>query len=297
MSSPIILNFDDSVINIKNATTIDLTSWQDDIRFGCSKSKFNQLKHYLDQHLPETYGTVLMGSGDYHHISLLLIERLKEKYSSENPIQVVVFDNHPDNMRYMFGIHCGSWVSYVASLPFVSHVHVLGITSNDIGIGHLWENRWLPLMKNKLTYWCMDVDITWAKRLGLGKSFKRFDTPDELIVAFLSRQDHDSQPVYLSIDKDVLSEETVKTNWDQGRLESYHVLDTISALNSRIIGSDITGDVSTWQYKSRLKRFLSSLDEQPAIPTETLIKWQTQQQKINTQIINALKESCKEPSF
>lgn len=289
MNNPLILNFDQSVINIENATTIDLTDWQEDIRFGCSKTKFRQLKHYLDQNLPKNYGTVLMGSGDYHHISLLLIERLKEQFSSKNPIEVVVFDNHPDNMRYMFGIHCGSWVSYVASLPFVSHVHVLGITSNDIGLGHLWENRWLPLITNKLTYWSMGVNTQWAKRLGLGKAFRSFATPDELIVAFLSRQCRTSQPVYLSIDKDALSEETVKTNWDQGKLEAYHVLDTISTLSGRIIGSDITGDVSTWQYKSPLKRFLSSMDEQPAIPKETLLEWQNQQQKINLQLINALK--------
>lgn len=289
MNSPLILNFDQSVINIKDATTIDLTSWQEDIRFGCSKTKFGQLKEYLDQKLPEHYGTALMGSGDYHHISLLLIERLKAKYTSQNPIQVVVFDNHPDNMRYMFGIHCGSWVSHVASLPFVSHVHVLGITSHDIGIGHFWENRWLPLIKNKLTYWSMGVNTKWAKHLGLGKSFRSFTTPDELIVAFLSQQCRTSQPVYLSIDKDVLSEETVKTNWDQGKLETYHILDTISTLNDRIICSDITGDVSTWHYKSALKRFLSSLDEQPPIPRETLLEWQSQQQKINRLLIDALK--------
>lgn len=290
MHSPIILNFDQSIGDIKDALTFDLTDWQDSIRFGCSITKYKELAAQLEQLLPESYGTVLMGSGDYHHITLLLIERLKKLYSPQNPIQVIVFDNHPDNMRYLFGIHCGSWVSYVAQLPFVSHVHVLGITSNDIGVAHLWENRLRPLLGNKLSYWCMDVDTTWAKRLGLGKAFHHFNSPDELIADFLFHQYHSSQPIYLSIDKDVLSEETIRTNWDQGKLQTYHILDSISALSSRIIGSDITGDVSSWQCKSWWKRLLSSFDGQPVIPMETLQQWQIAQQKLNIQLVEALND-------
>ena len=63
-----------------------------------------------------------MGSGDFHHVSYLLIERLRRL---GRQIQVVVFDNHPDNMRYPFGIHCGSWVWHVSRLPFVERVHVV----------------------------------------------------------------------------------------------------------------------------------------------------------------------------
>lgn len=290
MNTPVILDFDRSVQGLDHAITIDLSDWQEDIRFGCSKVKYNQLRQHLDKHLPETYGTVLMGSGDYHHISLLLIERLASLYA-QTPIEVVIFDNHPDNMRYLFGIHCGSWVSYVANLPFVKHVHVVGITSNDIGLAHSWENRLKPLFNHKLTYWSMDVNVSWAKRIGLGKAFRSFPNPDELMMGFLSYLYQSSSPIYLSIDKDVLSEEAVKTNWDQGRLEPYHILDTISALNNRIIGSDITGDISIWHYKSRLKRFLSSLDEQPPISEEVLRVWQLDQKKVNVQFIEAIKKN------
>ena len=290
MNAPVILDFDHSVGFLKEATTIPLSDWQEDIRFGCSKQKYNQLKQYIEKSLPETYGTVLMGSGDYHHISLLLIERLAAK-CEQTPIEVVIFDNHPDNMRYLFGIHCGSWVSYVASLPFVKHVHVVGITSNDIGLAHSWENRLKPLFNNKLTYWSMDVNVNWAKRVGLGKAFRSFPNSDELMVSFISYLYQSSSSVYLSIDKDVLSEASVKTNWDQGRLEPYHILDTISALNSRIIGSDITGDVSIWQYQSKLKRFLSSLDEQPPISEEVLKLWQSQQHEVNIQFIEAINKN------
>ncbi|WP_392553155.1 arginase family protein [Orbus wheelerorum] len=288
MNRTIILDFDNSVDSIENALRVDLASWQAAIRFGCSKKNFRQLAIKLQQDLPTSYGTVMLGSGDYHHISLLLIQRLQNIYNAQHPLEVVIFDNHPDNMRYLFGIHCGSWVSYVARLPFVSHVHVLGITSNDIGFSHAWENRLSPLIKNKLTYWSMDVNTRWANTIGLGRAFKNFTTPDDLINGFLTYQISRSQPVYLSIDKDALDEETIQTNWDQGRLKTDHILKTISSLGERIIASDITGDVSNWQHPSRFKRLLSILDKQPSIPTNTLELWQAQQHQVNLQLLSAL---------
>ncbi|OCG11130.1 hypothetical protein A9G24_09745 [Gilliamella sp. App6-5] len=288
MTCPIILNFDRSVGDICYARTVDVIQWQDTIRFGCTKKQFSQFKQVLQESLPDTHGTVLMGSGDFHHISLLLIERLAQQYSADNPIQVVIFDNHPDNMRYLFGVHCGSWVSYVASLPFVSHVHVLGITSHDIGIAHFWENRWKPLLHKKLTYWSLDVNVAWAKRIGLRHAFRHFATPDDLIANFLSEQYHSAQPVYLSIDKDVLSEEVIHTNWDQGKLQTYHLLDTISSIKPRIIGSDITGELSIWQPSNWFKRLLSSLDKQPTISPNNLINWQQEQHQLNLTLLKAL---------
>lgn len=289
MTLPVILNFDQSVGEINEAKTIDFTQWQDVIRFGCNEKNFQKFKMQLQQALPENYGTVLMGSGDYHHISLLLIEQLAKQYSADNPIEVIIFDNHPDNMRYLFGVHCGSWVSYVASLPFVSHVHVLGITSNDIGLWHFWENRWSPLFHKKLTYWSLDVNVSWAKRIGLNHAFRHFDSPDDLITQFLSEQYRNTKPIYLSIDKDVLSEEVIHTNWDQGKLQTYHLLDTISSIKPRIIGSDITGELSIWQPKSWFKRLLSSLDKQPEISLENLNDWQQEQHQLNLTLLNALK--------
>lgn len=288
MTYPIILNFDQSVGEINNAKIIDVTQWQDTIRFGCSEKKFCQFKAELQQSLPEHYCTVFMGSGDYHHISLLLIERLAKHYSADNPIQVIVFDNHPDNMRYLFGIHCGSWVSYVASLPFVSHVHVLGITSHDIGLSHFWENRWKPLFQKKLTYWSLDVNVSWAKKIGLGQAFRHFSTPDDLIASFLSEQYHSAEPVYLSIDKDVLSEKVIHTNWDQGQLQTYHLLDTITSLKQRIVASDITGELSIWQPSNWFKRLLSSLDKQPTIEADNLHNWQQAQHQLNLTLLKAL---------
>lgn len=290
MRHPVILNFDDSIGEIEQSIKIDLTEWQESIRFGCSFAKYKKLAANIYAQLPAQIGTVLMGSGDYHHISLMLIERLKQQLKPKQQIQVVIFDNHPDNMRYPFGIHCGSWVSHAAKLPFISHVHVIGITSPDIGIFHAWENRLTPLLKNKLTYWSMDVNVNWAKKLGMKNAFLKFNSPNELITAFIAEQYHDTSPVYLSIDKDVLSEEVVKTNWDQGKLKPYHLYDVIAALNDRIIGSDICGEISTFKYASRFKQFLSQLDQQPMISESDLKAYQSQQQALNLELLSCISQ-------
>ncbi|GAA5114557.1 hypothetical protein GCM10023211_24160 [Orbus sasakiae] len=289
MKTPIILNFDNSVGNIDGALTISLADYQERIRFGCSQQHYRSLCEHLAPLLPDHhYGPVLMGSGDYHHLSLFLIERLAQHYSATNPIQVVIFDNHPDNMRFPFGIHCGSWVSHVAKLPFVSHVHVMGICSNDIGNAHCFENRLLPLYRKKLTYWTLNHNTQWAKYLGLSKAFRCFHSADEMISAFIATQDKLALPTYLSIDKDVLSEHVIKTNWDQGQLAVYHLADTITALGHDIIGSDITGELSSYHYQTRWKRVLSSLDAQPDIALDKLHEWQGEQHQLNRQLLTLL---------
>jgi hypothetical protein len=280
-SSPLVLDFDESVGTIPGATTIDLRSWQEAIRFGCPLSTFARLRRHLDDVMPSTHGTVLLGSGDYHHLTWPLVERQQGRGS----FQVVVLDNHPDNMRFPWGIHCGSWVRNVALLPFVSHVHVVGITSSDIGARHAWENYFTPLRRGKLSYWCMDVNVDWAKRVGLSAAFHRYADPDTLTSAFVDELMSSPEATYLSIDKDAFSVATARTNWDQGRLEERHADRIIDALHGRIIASDINGEVSAYQYQTWWKRLLSGMDGQTAVPQAELDAWQRQQREFNSRLL------------
>lgn len=279
---PLVLDLDYSIGNLPNAHRIDLSAWQDQIRFGATTRVFQKFVSELSNCLPAQYGTVFLGSGDFHHLSWPLISRIH----AEEPFQVVVLDNHPDNMRFPFGIHCGSWVREVAKLPCVSHVHVVGITSKDIGLTHALENYWRPLLANRLTYWSLQVDVRWARWVGLASAFRTFSDPDELITQFLAAIE--PQPVYLTIDKDVLSPEIVRTNWDQGLLSDHHVLAIIHALRERLVGSDITGEISTWHYSSLWKRMLSGLDAQPMIDNKQLMNWQASQDALNQRLLAAL---------
>ena len=277
--NPIILDFDQSVGALPRASVVSLLAWQEGIRFGCSMARLRKLDTVLQNALPLVHGPAFLGSGDFHHVSYLLIRRALRRSN----LRLVVLDNHPDNMRFPFGIHCGSWVSHVAALSGITHIDVVGITSQDVSARGLWENRWRPLLSGKLTYWCIGTDTRWARRLGLGGAFKVADSADELIKSFIQAARGDER-VYLSIDKDVLHPDVAHTNWDQGLLRETHLDAVISALGDRIAGADITGDVSLHRYRTRWKRWLSRLDEQPVIAAEALEEWQRSQNAINVRL-------------
>ncbi|KAA6204977.1 MAG: hypothetical protein DU429_04135 [Candidatus Tokpelaia sp.] len=318
----LILNFDNSVGTIKGAVCLDLQAWQEKIRFACSWRDFNAVSAFISDRLPQNYGTVLLGSGDYHHISYFLVKKLGEKLLRQQaaggiekakaakqsrarpaalaaalpaqiaagpgaaaPVHVVILDNHPDNMRYPFGIHCGSWVSHLAALPFVARIDVLGITSSDIAPAHAWENRLLPLWRGKLRYWSVGVDTGWARWLGLRHAFRNFAAVEDMAAAFTAEQAGRTMPVYLSLDKDVLAPALVHTNWDQGIMAKETLIALLTALKSRIIAGDIVGEVSEYRYKSPFKRVMSALDGQARVLPAELSAWQRVNQVFNRQIL------------
>ena len=285
MTVPVVLDIDRSVGPLPDAAVLSLGAWQERIRFGCSMRVYREFAQVLDRALPGHHGTVFLGSGDFHHVSHALISRRRP----DRGFTVVVLDNHPDNMRFPFGIHCGSWVRRVAALPWVSHVHVLGITSSDVTAAHAWENYLTPLFRGKLTNWCIGVDVRWAARLGLPGRFLAFDSAAELLDRFAETVRNDSLPIYLTIDKDVLNASVARTNWDQGCMSEAEMLDTIALFRRRLIGSDITGDVSTYRYRTGWKRWMSAMDDQPDVSGAQLADWQRQQHALNLRLLDAIR--------
>ena len=283
---PVVLDFDGSVEGATDAICVDLRAWHDRIRFACSLRALRKLRKMLDVAAPAPHGPVFLGSGDFHHVSLPLIERIARSYSG---FDVVVLDNHPDNMRFAFGVHCGSWVRRVAALPQVHHVHVLGITSSDVDTAHAWQNYLRPLRRGKVSYACLGVDTSWAQHHGLGKRVRTFDCVAELLAHWRADLSRSGRPVYLSIDKDAFSAEGVQTNWDQGRLLADDLWIVINSLRGRLLGCDVCGEVSIAHYRSRLKRWLSALDGQVKPPALELAAWQRRQAEFNAALLQHLR--------
>ncbi len=288
MTSPVVLDFDGSVGALPGSRVLPMGEWQERIRFGCGMRTFDDFSQALGRVLPGNHGTVFLGSGDFHHVTRALVARR----AADGMFNVVVLDNHPDNMRFPFGIHCGSWVRHVAALPWVGHVHVLGITSRDVAVAHAWENYFTPLRSGKLTNWCIGVDTAWAARIGLGERFLSFDSMAGLLDRFSESVRHDPTPVYLTIDKDVLSTAAAHTNWDQGCMSEADMMETIAFFLGRLIGSDITGDVSSYRYRTWWKRWLSALDRQPDVGGDELAGWQREQHAINLRLMDAIAACC-----
>ncbi|MDA3914485.1 arginase family protein [Oleiagrimonas sp.] len=284
----LVLDLDGSATGLDCEQVLDLRKHEQALRFACSMRRLEDFARELEAELPPTYGTVLTGSGDFHHLSLPLIRAVAAR---RGPLEVVVLDNHPDNMRYPFGVHCGSWVRRVTELAGVRHVHVAGITSGDISLAHAWENQWRPLRTGRLTYWSTGVHTSWARRVGLGQAFRAFADMPALVQALGTHLAGSGLPVYLSIDKDVLSARDAHTNWDQGVMCTSQMLALIQAMHGRIVGSDITGDVSQVDYQQGWKRFLSALDRQPRIPEVELLRWQDEHRLLNQRLIHAIAEA------
>lgn len=285
-----VLETDDSVGTLAGEIRIALPpDWQEAVRFGCRQSVFDQRMQPVLAQMPPVgeHGTVFLGSGDFHHLSWPLIERVLEAQSA--PIRVLVLDNHPDNMRFPWGIHCGSWVGRIALHPRVSHVHVAGITSGDVGAAHAWEHQLGALRAKKLSYWCVGVNTRWASWLGLGAQFNTFTDADTLVQALSARLAEQPQATYLSVDKDAFAPDVVQTNWDQGVFQPRHLEGLLQALRGQIVGSDVTGDVSVWHYRAAWKRWLSAADGQDTAQTSAeLPQWQARQSAFNAYLLDQL---------
>jgi hypothetical protein len=284
MNRSVILDFDRSVAPLPGAASVDLAAWQDTIRYGCRIAELERLDHALEESAVREARLAWLGSGDFHHVSYLLIRRLRAR----GRFQVVVFDNHPDNMRYPWGIHCGSWVHHVCAFPFVSQVTVVGITSHDVAPLHLVENHLLPLYRGRLRYLCLRtvprlVGSLLPAIVDISHDRSRFaDAVAERI--FAASED----PIYLSIDKDVLTADSVRTNWDQGAIDATDLIDAVRRLRSKVFAADVTGEISFFRYSRWWKRALTRLDGQSREPPAHLGELRAAHRALNEKLVEAL---------
>lgn len=283
MFRPLIWDFDGSVLEISShEIRVPLRDWQECIRFGCRKRQLTLLEGQLP--FPAERECVFLGSGDYHHLALPLLRKAAER---SNGFDVVVCDNHPDNMRYAFGVHCGSWVYHASKIPSVGHIHVVGITSDDITAKHCWENHLSPLMNGRVTYWSVDKKANWLNWLGAKKAHRDFPAPDELVEALIAHL-AGARGLYLSLDKDVLGKSVVETNWDQGCFDFGHIERLLAACAGRLVGMDVTGEISSYRYRGWLKRMLAKWDSLEEPGPAKLKSMQEKQRDINKNIMDVL---------
>jgi hypothetical protein len=199
-----------------------------------------------------------LGSGDFHHVTALIVQYLAK--SRRRPLTVVHFDNHPDWVKFRGGVHCGSWVSYLLRTGLADRVISVGVSSADLAwpefkgadLSQLRSNRHLllPLQPpislvmrdygNGQSHLSRRGQIDWKHALQ-----KTGPENSAMLFEFIG-----SDPIYITIDKDVLTAEDAATNWDQGSLSlsemSFHLSSLIS--DCEIIGIDVLGDYSRPHY-------------------------------------------------
>ncbi|MFC3070642.1 arginase family protein [Phenylobacterium soli] len=191
---------------------------------------------------------VFAGSGDFHHVTPLLLERAVAM--AGEPVTVLHFDNHPDWVRFAQGLHCGSWVGQAARMDGVDRVVTVGVCSPDIGRRKAHEGDLELIWENKLDVFAWTAPDGRAEVTLEGRSWPTIESLGE--AAFLDRLDAAiaTRSVYVTLDKDVLRAEDAVTNWDQGRASLEFVAAAVRSVSRgrRIVGADVVGDWSKPDY-------------------------------------------------
>lgn len=236
------------------------------------------------------------GSGDFHHVTPLLLERAIEA-SGVDQVTVVHFDNHPDWVRFPKGLHCGSWVGQAARHPKTARLITVGVCSNDIDrsetkgadLGLIQDDR-VELYPYRSPRGGAFVHLggrEWPTILSIG---------EDGFADFLARRIQ-TRAVYLTIDKDVLRAADAVTNWDQGQTSFGLLRALIEKIGSqhRLIGADVVGDWSRPRYggggaDALLKRGEALLD-QPWSQPNPVYAMQVNE-AINLRLLELFAEVC-----
>jgi arginase family enzyme len=245
--------------------------WGPRLRLACRSGRFRRFEQELARHLgpaaDDAPAVTLVGSGDFHHVSLALARR------QPGPFNLLVLDNHPDWMCGIPFLHCGTWLRHAAALPNVRNVfHVGGDVDFDNRFRWLAPWRWLRTGR---------VVVLPARRRFQGRPWG--DVPHEPLRPWsaarltarrldaLLRPHRDELarcPLYVSLDKDVMSAADAVVNWDSGHLELAEVRVVLEgfarAAGGRLAGVDVVGDWSPVQVDGWFRR-LFHLTEHPPL--------------------------------
>jgi arginase family enzyme len=250
-----------------SAKQIELEEEGQKIRLWGRKANFSKVQEKIAEHFANVRQPqlVFIGSGDFHHITALLLTETLKNTSEE--ITVLHFDNHPDWVKCSIGMSCGSWVNNVAENPQVAKIITIGVCSKDLknpkykgaNLGLLTSGK-LKVFPYKPRF--NSLKLPTISEIGEQKFV-------EILLSLIK-----TKAVYITIDKDVLAKEDAKTNWDQGVMRLEFLLQLLQVIGKKhlIIGADVTGDYSHSRYSGNLfTRFLKKLEvmiDQPACKTD-----------------------------
>jgi hypothetical protein len=213
----------------------------------------------------------LYGSGDFHHISAILIEQFKD------PLSVIVFDYHPDWDALSPRLNCGSWANFLLKKENIRKIVLLGPSSNDLSSKGLFSASFQGLKNKKIEIYpylrkpsrvflrdLKGIDCFGVKHGFFSSVIKWNNLAEKDINTFLPvlLDKIPTTDVYISIDKDCLTQDYALTNWEEGLLKLEWLLGALNIIKNRknIIGLDITGDYSPIVINNKLKMFISCLD-------------------------------------
>jgi hypothetical protein len=253
-----------------------LQDWGPQVRLACSHGAFVRFEQSLADRsgTPSDEAPILhfIGSGDFHHVTLALLRRLT------GPFNLLVLDKHPDWMRHIPFIHCGTWLAHALQLPGLQRVFHLG-GELDFDNSFRWLAPWQALRSGRI------ITLPAVRRFR-GGAWEQIpheplrSHPEQMLtraraLRLLSpyREDLARYPLYISLDKDVMTVEDAVVNWDSGHLrltEVETILETAQQLcRHQLAGMDIVGDWSAVRVQGLFRQFWH-LTEHPALKVDPI---------------------------
>lgn len=176
----------------------------------CVPQAKSRLRNYLKNITPPILA--FLGSGNYHYITFLLIERINEDFS------LILFDHHSDMQRQAFGnlLSCGNWAMQAnEQLPHLKQIVLVGVNDAE-----------------SANFSAQNVTVFPATAISGRKSWLQ------------KLRNSIRYPVYISVDKDVFGKDVAVTNWDQGAMsfKQFQSAFRAAANGRRVIGMDVCGE-------------------------------------------------------
>ena len=142
----------------------------------------------------------------------------------DRPFILVLFDHHTDMMNSLFGglMSCGCWVKHALDEnEMMKKVLIIGTDKKLVdNIDEKYRDRVFCYSEEDIKQ-----NISWTSFL----------------------KDKIDEPLYISIDKDVIDKDEVKTNWDQGilTLEELRGIFHFLVDKEEVIAVDVCGECSS----------------------------------------------------
>lgn len=173
-------------------------------------------------------GIHFIDSGNYHYLTGLFTRQIQEPYN------LLFFDNHNDMKPTLIPelISCGAWAEQVLK--------------EDKNLGKL-----ILIGPSKETIEEIKIDnrekllcVSWEE-LEAAENAAESEGGLHKLLQDIWEQADTKLSLYLSIDKDVLSEEYARTNWDQGNMPLSLLKEILKdcCRRNHILGVDICGEL------------------------------------------------------
>lgn len=179
----------------------------------CDAEGASALQKIMAGYTPE--GIHFIDSGNFHYVTKFWTDKL------DRPFSLIVFDHHPDMQPPLFAelLSCGSWVKdCIDTNPMLQKVIIAGASEQLIqAVPEAYKEK---------------VHFYGEQTLRHEDAWQRFAA------------EHISEPVYISIDKDVLNPQSASTNWDQGSLSLPELEELLAIIlkHEKVTGIDICGE-------------------------------------------------------